>query len=112
MEETDMPFTPDEIIQGMMANLRMLFEHDVEGAVEPAVELRDDNVVVWAFPGIPFQPDDLAFAEELAIDKMPKPGELQDGKEDISKVPANLADKLSPGARLRLRLRQARVFSE
>ncbi len=107
-----MAFTPDEIIQGMMANLRMLFEHDIEGATVPVDEKERDHVVVWAFPGVPYQPDDLAFAEELAIGEFePKAGQ-EDAGEDISAIPANLADTLSPGGRLRLRLRQARVFSE
>lgn len=107
-----MAFTPDEIIEGMMANLRMLFEHDVQGATKPPGETRDDNVVVWAFPGIPFQPDDLAFAEELAIGEFDPTAGQEDLGEDITATPANLADTLSPGGRFRLRLRQARVFSE
>ena len=107
-----MAFTPDEIIEGMMANLRMLFEHDVEGAVKPVGEASDDNVVVWAFPGVPFQPDDLVFAEELAIGEFGPTEGQDDGGEDITTTPANLADTLSPGGRFRLRLRQARVFSE
>lgn len=105
-------FKPDEIMQGLMANLRAIFEHDVDGEPDPERRSKSNHFVVWAMPGIPLQAEDLAFVEELAIGSLPEADSLEPSGTDMSTVTSADVGQLSAADRDRLRLRQARVFSE
>lgn len=99
-------------MEGMMASLRAIFEHDVDGVPDPERRASANHFVVWAMPGIPLQPEDLAFVEELAIGSLPDTDSLDPEQTDMTTATSADMGKLSAADKERLRLRQARVFSE